>query len=113
LLVSLGLRDLGYNYFNLDDCWSLPSRDSNGHIQADPAKFPSGIAAFSAAIKSKNLKFGVFSTAGTKSCISGAGSLTYEQADASDFAALGADYLKYGDCNGLGLPQYNRFAAMA
>ena len=32
MLVSLGLRDLGYSYFNLDDCWSLPARDANGHI---------------------------------------------------------------------------------
>lgn len=32
LLVSLGLRDLGYNYMNIDDCWSLQTRDTNGHI---------------------------------------------------------------------------------
>ena len=32
LLVSLGLRDLGYNYMNIDDCWSLQARDINGHI---------------------------------------------------------------------------------
>lgn len=44
LMVSLGLRDAGYTYMNLDDCWSAAQRDSNNHIQPDPAKFPSGMA---------------------------------------------------------------------
>jgi alpha-galactosidase len=104
LVVSLGLRDLGYNYFNVDDCWSLAARDPNGHLQADPAKFPSSLQTFSKKIKSMNLKFGLFSAAGVSSCNSGAGSLTYEQIDAQDFAQWGVDYLKYGDCNGLGIP---------
>lgn len=43
-MVSLGLRDAGYTYMNLDDCWSIAQRDSNNHIQADPLKFPSGMA---------------------------------------------------------------------
>jgi len=33
--------------------------------------------------------------------------------DASDFSSWGVDYLKYADCNGLGLPQFTRFNAMA
>ena len=44
-MVSLGLRDLGYQYLNLDDCWSIQQRDPNGRIQADPSKFPSGMTA--------------------------------------------------------------------
>ena len=30
LLISLGLKDLGYNYVNIDDCWSdkLDQRDN-------------------------------------------------------------------------------------
>jgi alpha-galactosidase len=59
------------------------------------------------------LKFGLFSAAGISSCTSGAGSLTYEQVDAQDFAQWGVDYLKYGDCNGLGIPQLTRYMAMA
>lgn len=61
LLVSSGLRDAGYTYFNLDgakeplfgcpahnvnwqnfewhaDCWSLPWRSTEGKLQADPAR---------------------------------------------------------------------------
>ena len=48
LMVSLGLKDAGYTYMNIDDCWSLAQRDSNSHIQADPAKFPSGMASLGA-----------------------------------------------------------------
>ena len=41
-LVSSGLRDLGYNYMNLDDCWQK-SRDANKTIVPDAEKFPNGI----------------------------------------------------------------------
>ncbi|HNX90095.1 MAG TPA: glycoside hydrolase family 27 protein, partial [Paludibacteraceae bacterium] len=40
-LVKTGLRDAGYIYINLDDCWH-GQRDSQGFITADPVKFPSG-----------------------------------------------------------------------
>ncbi|HCU50968.1 MAG TPA: alpha-galactosidase, partial [Micromonosporaceae bacterium] len=26
--VSLGLRDVGYTYVNIDDCWALPQRNA-------------------------------------------------------------------------------------
>ena len=39
-LVSLGLRDLGYNYVVLDDCWSA-GRNASGYLVEDPEKFPS------------------------------------------------------------------------
>ena len=35
LLVSLGLAQAGYRYVNLDDCWTLPARDANSHLQAN------------------------------------------------------------------------------
>ncbi len=38
--------------------------------------------------------------------------MTYEQSDAADFASWGVDYLKYSDCNGLGVPAIDRFTAM-
>ena len=39
------MRDAGYEYINIDDCWSDKEggRDSSGHLQADPERFPSGI----------------------------------------------------------------------
>ena len=45
VLVASGLRDAGYVYVCLDDCWMAPERDSAGRMQAAPAQFPSGIPA--------------------------------------------------------------------
>ena len=39
-LVSTGLKDAGYEYLIIDDCWSKKERDENGRLQADPEKFP-------------------------------------------------------------------------
>lgn len=45
-LVEDGYRDAGYNYVNIDDCWSLHKRDSvTKRLVADPERFPSGIPA--------------------------------------------------------------------
>src|SRR5450759_3391883 len=66
-MVSSGMRDAGYQYIVIDDCWQI-SRDSMGFIVADPAKFPSGIKALADYIHSKGLKFGIYSCAGTKTC---------------------------------------------
>ena len=41
-IVDLGLRDLGYNYVILDDCWSV-GRDEKGALKVDTTKFPSGM----------------------------------------------------------------------
>ena len=45
MLIELGLRDLGYVYVNMDDCWMASKRDDNGKLQPDPDRFPSGIKA--------------------------------------------------------------------
>ena len=44
-MVSDGYRDAGYVYVNIDDCWPLKQRDSQGRLVADPQRFPSGIKA--------------------------------------------------------------------
>ena len=41
-MVDSGLKDVGYQYVVIDDCWQV-SRDQNGNIVADPERFPSGI----------------------------------------------------------------------
>ena len=42
-MVSTGLKDAGYEYVVIDDCWSAKSRDENGDLVADPVKFPHGL----------------------------------------------------------------------
>jgi hypothetical protein len=43
-MVASGMRDAGYRYVNLDAGWAATQRDSRGNLQADPVKFPHGIA---------------------------------------------------------------------
>lgn len=97
-MVATGMRDAGYVYLNLDDCWQ-GQRDAHGFIQPDPVKFPSGMKALVDYVHSKGLKFGIYSDAGAKTCAGYAGSRGYEYQDALQYAAWGVDYLKYDWCN--------------
>ena len=63
-LVSAGLKDAGYTYVNLDDCWALPDRDASGNLVPDPVRFPNGIKAVADYVHSKGLKFGFYVTPG-------------------------------------------------
>jgi hypothetical protein len=45
LLVSEGYAAVGYEYIIIDDCWLSLERDSDGRLQPDPQRFPSGIKA--------------------------------------------------------------------
>jgi alpha-galactosidase len=97
-LVSSGMKDAGYEYVVIDDCWH-GARDANGFITADPKRFPSGIKSLADYIHSKGLKFGIYSDAGRKTCAGRPGSQGYEYQDALTYARWGVDYLKYDWCN--------------
>lgn len=97
-MVETGLRDMGYTYLNLDDCWH-GERDSLGFIQADPVKFPSGIRALADYVHAKGLKLGIYSDAGRKTCGGRPGSFGHEYQDALQYAKWGIDYLKYDWCD--------------
>src|SRR5215208_3931772 len=56
--VSSGLKDAGYEYVNLDDCWALPTRDANGDLQVDRTRFPSGIEGVADYVHARGLKIG-------------------------------------------------------
>jgi hypothetical protein len=94
LLISLGLKDLGYTYVNIDDCWSdkVNQRDiSTGKIRPDVAKFPQGIKHTAEEVHKLGLKLGIYSDAGTLTCGGYAGSLNHEAVDAATFAEWGID----------------------
>src|SRR5690606_41582131 len=40
-MVESGMKDAGYEYINIDDCWH-GERDKNGNIQVNKKTFPSG-----------------------------------------------------------------------
>ena len=97
-IASNGMKDAGYQYVVVDDCWQV-SRDDSGTIVADPKLFPSGIKALADYVHSKGLKFGIYSDAGSKTCDGRPASQGYEFQDARTYASWGADYLKYDWCN--------------
>ena len=97
-MADSGLRDLGYEYLVIDDCWSLRERDENGRLVPDPEKFPHGMKAVADYVHSKGLKFGMYSCAGNLTCAAYPGSFEHEFVDAATFAEWGVDYLKYDYC---------------
>ena len=96
-MVSSGMRDAGYQYVVIDDCWHGP-RDAQGNITADPERFPSGMRALAGYVHARGLKFGLYSDAGRTTCAGRPGSQGYEYQDARAYAAWGVDYLKYDWC---------------
>ncbi len=112
--VSSGLKDAGYQYVNLDDCWALPARGEDGNLVPDPVRFPNGIKAVADYVHGKGLKFGIYTSAGTKTCnrLGFPGGLDHEQQDANLFASWGVDYLKYDNCNNQGRDAVERYTKM-
>jgi len=96
-MVTSGMKDAGYEYVVIDDCWQGP-RDANGFITADPVKFSSGIKALAYYVHSKGLKFGIYSDAGRQTCDGLSGSQGHEYQDALTYARWDVDYLKYDWC---------------
>ncbi|WP_112264457.1 glycoside hydrolase family 27 protein [Lentzea terrae] len=120
-MVSSGMRDAGYQYVVVDDCWFDPQRDSGGNLRAHPTKFPSGMKALGDYIHARGLKFGIYQAPNEKTCAQGVGthpgstgSKGHEVQDARSFASWGVDYLKYDWCSGSGTrdEQVARFTIM-
>jgi alpha-galactosidase len=97
-MVSSGMRDAGYQYVVIDDCWQV-DRDAQGNIIPDAKRFPTGMKALADYVHAKGLKFGLYSDAGTGTCQNRPGGRGYEFQDARQYAAWGVDYLKYDWCN--------------
>ncbi|WP_329530826.1 NPCBM/NEW2 domain-containing protein [Streptomyces sp. NBC_01450] len=114
LFVEKGLKDAGYQYVNLDDCWALPKRNADGKLVPDPARFPNGIKAVADYVHAKGLKLGIYTSAGTKTCdsVGFPGALGHEYSDARQFADWGVDYLKYDNCNNQGVDAKLRYTTM-
>jgi len=96
LMVQNGMKDAGYEYVNLDDCWQ-GKRDAQGVIRGN-SNFPD-MKALGDYIHSKGLKFGVYSSPGPKTCAGYEGSFGHEELDAQTYALWGVDFLKYDWCS--------------
>jgi alpha-galactosidase len=111
-LVSTGMKDAGYQYLVIDDCWQV-RRDAQGRIVPDPDRFSSGMKALADYVHGKGLRFGVYSDAGTATCAKRPGSKDHEAIDARTYAEWGVDYLKYDWCNTEGQDTRDSYARMS
>src|ERR1700746_2423145 len=73
-MVSNGMKDAGYNFVNLDDCWQT-GRDPTRNNLAASERFPSGIKALADYIHGKGLKLGLYTDMGTMTCAKRPGSI--------------------------------------
>ena len=88
-MADTGLRDAGYQYLVIDDCWSEKQRDpSTGKIIPDHVRFPNGMKAVSDYVHSKGLKFGMYSCAGVRTCADYPGSFDHEFLDAQTLSLI-------------------------
>ncbi len=97
-VVELGFKEKGYEYVNIDDCWSTTRDPTTDELVADPDAFPDGIKAVSDYVHSLGLKIGIYGDRGTLTCAFRPGSQGYEEVDAKTYAAWEIDYLKQDSC---------------
>ena len=110
-MVASGMRDAGYLYVNIDDCWH-GTRDADGFIRPDPERFPSGMKALADYVHARGLKLGIYSDAGATTCGGRPGSRGREYQDALAYARWGIDYLKYDWCATDGLNARGAYTTM-
>nr|CAD7405146.1 unnamed protein product [Timema cristinae] len=95
-----GYQDAGYEYIILGDCVVSKERDTNGKLQPDPNRFPSGFKNLSDYIHSKGLKFGMYTNYGTSTCAGYPALIGHMEQDIKQFASeWEVDYLKVDNCN--------------
>ena len=111
-MVANGMRDAGYQYIVLDDCWSEMKRDADGNLVGSHEKFPSGMKALGDHLHAKGFKFGIYNCAGTTTCAGYPGGHEHEMQDARTYASWGVDYLKYDWCNTDGADPHERYNTM-
>jgi len=101
-LVATGLRNAGYRYVIVDDCWYAPTRSANGSLRPNTSKFPNGMRWLGWYLHTHGLLFGLYASAGPSTCaqLNGiypgtTGSLGHEQQVPAPPQLLGVDYLQY------------------
>jgi alpha-galactosidase len=107
VMVAKGMADVGYQYIDIDDCWSNtqnnpdpkrvgPFRDANGNII--PNKYFPDMKGLTDYIHSRGLKAGIYTSPGPLTCAGYAASWQHEAKDAKQYADWGFDLLKYDWC---------------
>ncbi len=106
--VKAGLVDHGWQYVNIDDCWSViphsndpvlggPTRNEDGTIRTNK-KFPD-MKSLTTYIHSMGLRAGIYSSPGPTTCGGYTSTYGHELQDAQQWANWGFDYIKYDWCS--------------
>lgn len=105
-MVDSGMQKLGYEWVVLDDCWH-PTRASNGTLVPHADFFPDGMTPVVDFVHGLGLKFGLYTSVGTRTCHGGwsPGSYGYYEEDAQLFASWGVDWVKMDYCGGHDSPE--------
>jgi alpha-galactosidase len=99
-IVSSGMKDSGYQYVNIDDCWGEASRDARGGIVANRSRFPGGMKALADYVHSKGLKLGLYTDVANITCAKTMPGLQgHENQDCDTFITWGIDYVKVDWCD--------------
>ena len=101
-LIESGMRDAGYRYVVIDDAWEGSLRSDDGQLETNLWRFPNmhGLAAY---LHKRDLKFGLYTCAGDRTCQGYPGSRGREFIDARRFASWDVDLLKIDWCHTAGL----------
>jgi len=108
-MVASGMKDAGYRYVVIDDCWQV-ERGADGRIIPDAERFPEGMKALADYVHDRGLLFGIYTDAGRATCEGRPGSYGHEAQDARTYAEWGVDYVKVDWCNSEGLDARERYA---
>lgn len=99
-MVADGYKAAGYEYVNIDDCWSTHTRDpTTNKLVPDPERFPSGIKALADYMHVRGLKLGIYGDMGSHTCGGYPGSQFTLELDAQTFAEWEVDSFKMDGCN--------------
>jgi alpha-galactosidase len=88
----------GYDVLTLDDCWLAAYRNAAGDLTNDPTTFPGGMKALGDYIHARGLRYGLYISIGTRTCMGKAGSLGHEARDLATLVSWGVDYIKADRC---------------
>jgi alpha-galactosidase len=101
-LIESGMRDAGYRYVVIDDAWEGSLRSDDGQLETNLWRFPNmhGLAAY---LHKRDLRFGLYTCAGDRTCQGYPGSRGREFVDARRFASWDVDFMKIDWCHTAGL----------
>lgn len=108
-LIESGMRDAGYRYVVIDDAWEGSLRSDDGQLETNLWRFPNmhGLAAY---LHKRDLRFGLYTCAGDRTCQGYPGSRGREFVDARRFASWDVDFMKIDWCHTAGLDARSAYA---